>query len=130
MLSAVKACLTRLGVRPSASQLAACTVTSLPYKSCTRHSKKPHRCSFELTSLSNCRPELLHSLFRIASSEKSKVRIDVDNLLDGLSIFAIASELYTEDGAADMPKIDFSVNKILGKRFFDNPSNGIRDHLS
>ena len=31
-LSAVKACLIGFGARPSASQLVACTVTSLPYK--------------------------------------------------------------------------------------------------
>ena len=112
-LSAVKACLTRLGARPSASQLEACIVTSLPYKLCTRHSKKPHDCSFELTPLSNCRPELLHLQFRIASSEKSKVRIDVDDLSDGMLISAITSELHAEDRAADTPKIDFSANKIL-----------------
>ena len=73
---------------------------------------------------------MLHLQFRIASSEKSKVRIDVDDLSDGLSIAAIASELHAEDRAADTPKIDFSANKILGKRFFDNPSDGIRDHHS
>ena len=80
--------------------------------------------------MSNCRPELLHLQFRIASSEKSKVRINVDNLSDGLSIAAIASELHAEDRATDTPKMAFSANKILGKRFFDNPSDGIRDHLS
>ena len=42
-LTAVKACLTSLGTRPSASQLVACTVTSLPYKLCTSHGKKLHR---------------------------------------------------------------------------------------
>ena len=98
-LSAVKACLTRLGARPSASQLAACIVTSLPYKPCARHGKKQHSCSFELTSLSNCRLKLLHLQF---SSEKSKVRIDVDDLSDGLSIAAIAPELHTEDRAAEI----------------------------
>ena len=54
----------------------------------------------------------------------------IDDLSDGLSIPAIASELYVEDHAADTPKIDLSVNKVLGERFFDNPSNSIRDHHS
>ena len=130
LLSAVKACLTRLGACLSARQLVACIVMSLPYKPCTRHGKKPHSCSFELTSLSNCHPELLRSLFRIASSEKSKVRINVDDLSDGLAIFAIASELCAEDRTADTPQIDLSANRILGKRFFDNRSDGIRDHPS
>ena len=58
------------------------------------------------------------------------MRIDVDDLWDGLSIAAIASELHAEDRAEDTPKIDFSADKILGKRFFDNLSDGIRDHLS
>ena len=105
-----------------------CNVT--PIQALYKARQKPHSCSFELTSLSNCRPELLHLQFHIAISEKSKVGIDVDDLSDGLSMAAIASELHAEDRAADTPKIDFSVNKILGKRFFDNPSNGIRYHLS
>ena len=61
VLSAVKACLTSLGVRPSVSQLLACTVMSLPYKPYTSHGKKPHSRSLELASSSKCRPELLHS---------------------------------------------------------------------
>ena len=58
------------------------------------------------------------------------MRIDVDDLLDRLSISAITLESYAEDCAADTPKINFSTNKILGKRFFDDPSDGIRGHLS
>jgi hypothetical protein len=54
LLNALKACLIILGARPSASQLVACTVTSLPF----RHGRKSHSRSLGLTSLSKCRPEL------------------------------------------------------------------------
>ena len=80
--------------------------------------------------MSNCRPELLRSQFHIANSEKQKLRIDADNLLDRLSIAAIASKLYAEDPAADTPKVDFSANKILEERFFYSLSNGIQDDHS
>ena len=43
---------------------------------------------------------------------------------------AIALELLMEDRAVDMLKIEFSVNKILQERFFDNPSEAIVDHRS
>ena len=79
--------------------------------------------------MSDCRLELLHSQLCIASSEITKMTINVDNLLDGLSIAAIPSELYAEDHA-DMPKIEFSANKILGERFFDNLSDDIQDYHS
>ena len=130
ILSAVKACLTSLGTRPSASQLVACTVTSLPYKPYTNHGKKPHSRRFEVASSSKCRLELLRSGFRSNSGEKLKLAIDVDDLLDGLWIAAIASELHAEDHAMDTPKIEFSVNKILAEGFFDNPSHDILDHHS
>ena len=64
-LSALKDSLTSLGRRPSASQLAVCIVTPLPYKPCTRHGKKPHSCLFELTFSSNCHSQFLCSQFRI-----------------------------------------------------------------
>ena len=59
-----------------------------------------------------------------------KVIFDVDDLLDGMSIAAIALELHAEDCAVDTPKIAFSVHKILGERFFNNASDDIRDHHS
>ena len=127
LLSAVKACLTSLGACPSASQLVACTVTSLPYNPCTSHGRKPHRCSYELAISSKCCPELLRSWFRSNNDEKLKLAIDVDNLSDGLWIAAIASELHAEDSAVDTPKIEFSANKILAEGFFDNPSDDILD---
>ena len=40
-----------------------------------------------------------------------------------------ASELHAEDRAVDMPKIEFSANKIL-ESFFNNPSDDILDHHS
>ena len=130
VLSAVKAYLTSLGTRPSASQLVACTVTSLPYKPYTSHGKKPHCHSFELASSSKCHPELLHSWFHSNSGEKLKLAIDVDDLSDGLWIAAIASELHAEDCAVDMPKVKFSANKILAEGFFNNPPDDIVDHHS
>ena len=114
---------------PSASQLAVCIVISLPWKPCTRHGKKPHSFSFELTFSSNCCLQFLHSQFRIAINDK-KVTIDVDDLLDGLTIAVIASELHAEDYATNTPKIKFSANKIIAERFFDNPSDYVRDHHS
>ena len=33
-----------------------------------------------------------------------------------------------EDRAVDMPKIEFSANKILAEHFFNNPSDGHLDH--
>ena len=72
----------------------------------------------------------MHSQLCIASSEITKMTINVDNLSDGLSIAAIASELYAEDHAADIPKIELSANKILGERFFDNLSDDIQDYHS
>ena len=42
----------------------------------------------------------------------------------------IASELHMEDRAVDTSKIDFSVNKVLAERFFDNLSNDILNHHS
>ena len=45
-----------------------------------------------------------------------KVTIDEDNVSDGLSI-PITLELHAEDHTVDTPKIEFSVNKILGERF-------------
>ena len=33
-----------------------------------------------------------------------------------------------EDRAVDMPKIEFSANKILAEHFFNNPSFGNLDH--
>ena len=60
-LSVVKACLISLGACPSASQLVACTMTSLPYKSYTSHGKKLHSCSFEPILSSECHPEFKHS---------------------------------------------------------------------
>ena len=59
--------------------------------------------------------------------ENRRWQIDVDDLSEGLSIAAIASELHAEDYATDMPKSKFSANKTL-ERFFDNPSDDIRDH--
>ena len=59
-----------------------------------------------------------------------KLMIGVDNPSDGLWISVIASELHAEDCDVDMPKIKFSVNKILAERFFDNTSNDILDHHS
>ena len=56
--------------------------------------------------------------------------IDVDDLSDGVSIVDIASELHAEDLVVDMPKIEFSINKILAERFFDNLSDDIQDHHS
>ena len=130
ILSAVKACLISLGARPSASQLVACTVMSLPYKPYTSHGRKPHSRSYELAFSSKCHPELLRSWFRSDCDEKLKLAINVDNLSDGLWITAIASELHAEDHAVDTPKIEFSVNKILAEGFFNNPSDDIPDHLS
>ena len=78
--------------------------------------------------LSSCHPELLSSQFCITSSEQPKLTVYVDNLSDKLSIAAIAWELHVEDCAVDTPKIEFSANKVLEGRFFNNPSNNIRDH--
>ena len=33
-----------------------------------------------------------------------------------------------KDRAVDMPKIEFSANKILAEHFFNNPSDGNLDH--
>ena len=41
-------------------------------------------------------------------------------MINGLWIAAIASELHVEDRAMDTPKIEFSANKILAERFFNN----------
>ena len=60
---------------------------------------------------------MLHSQVGITSSEKAKVTFNLDDLSDRLSINVIASELQAEDHAADMPKIEHSANKIVGKRF-------------
>ena len=106
----------------------ACTVTSLPYKPYTNHGKKPHSRSFELNSSSKCRPELKRSRFRSTNDRKLKLTIDVDNLSDGLLIAAFSSKLHAEDRAVDTPKIEFSANKILAKRFSGNPSDDILDH--
>ena len=80
--------------------------------------------------MSNCRPQFLRSQFHIAINEETKVIIYVDDLLDRLVTTVNASELHAGDCAADTPKIKFSANKILAKRFFDNPSDDIRDHHS
>ena len=95
LLSALQDSLTSLGARPSASQLAICIVTSLLYKPCTRHGKK-----LTVTILSwlfraiavrnSC------TQFHIFVNEKMKVTTDEDDLSDGLSIAAIASELHVE----------------------------------
>ena len=61
---------------------------------------------------------------------KTRLIVDVDDLLDGLWIVAFDSELHTEDHAMDAPKIRFSANEILTGRFFDNPSDDILDHHS
>ena len=100
-------------MRLSASQLAVCIVMSLLYKPCTRHGKKLHSCSFELTfsSIANCRPQFLHLQVRITINEKMKVTVDVDDLLEELSIAAIPSELHAEDYAEDTTKTKLSVNK-------------------
>jgi hypothetical protein len=49
--------------------------------------------------------------------------INVDDLLDGLSIAAFNSELLAKNRATDTPKIEFSVNKNLSKEVFENPSD-------
>ena len=115
---------------PICEPIVACTVTSLPYKPYTRHGKKPHCHSFEVAFSSKCRPELLLSWFCSNSGEKLKLAINVDDLSDGLWIAAITWELHAEDHSVDMPKIEFSVNKILAEDFFDNPSDDILDHHS
>jgi hypothetical protein len=60
------------------------------------------------------------ALIAPCNDRKPKLTIDIDNLLDGLSKAAFSSELLAKDRAADTPKIEFSANKILAKRFFDN----------
>ena len=55
------------------------------------------------------------------------MKINLDYLSDGLSIAAVASEFNAEDHATDKPKIEFSVNKILGERLFDNPSDDFQE---
>ena len=47
-----------------------------------------------------------------------------------MSIVVIASELHAEDCVVDTPKIEFSANKVLAERFFDNPSDDISDNPS
>ena len=81
--------------------------------------KQPHSRSFELNSRSKCRPELKPSWFR-STNGKLKLRIDVDDLLDGLSISAFSLEIRAEDCAMDMPKI--------AGRFLDNLFDDILDH--
>ena len=90
--------------------------------------KKLHSRSFELDLWSKCHPEFKCSWFRSTNGGKLKLTIDVDDLSDGLLIAALSSELYVEDHAVDTPKMDFSANKILAGRFFDNLSNDILDH--
>ena len=53
------------------------------------------------------------------------VTFDIHDLLDKFSIAAITLELHAEDHAVHTPKIAFSANKVLGERFFDNPSDDI-----
>ena len=112
ILSAVKACLTSLGACPSASQLVACTMTSLPYKPYTSHGKKLHSRSFEVASSSKCRPEFLCSWFYSNSSEKLKLAIDVDNQLDGIGLLLSLRSYMQKIMPWTTPKIEFSVNKI------------------
>ena len=72
---------------------------------------------------------MLHLEFRIPIllQRKNKAdNIDVDDILDGLSIAAITLELHAEDRAADTPKIEFSVNKVLAERFSNNPLSQAR----
>jgi hypothetical protein len=47
-----------------------------------------------------------------------------------MPIAAFSSELLVKDCSADIPKIEFSANKILAKRFFDNLSDDMLDHHS
>ena len=54
--------------------------------------------------------------------------IDVEDLSDGQLITTNATELHAEDHAMNMPKMEFSANKILAGRFSNNPSDDILDH--
>ena len=90
----------------------ACTVTSLPYKPYTQKNRTP---------VQNCSA---HS-FAALVAKNLKQTIDIDNLSDGLQITALTLELYAEDCAVHMPKLEFYKNKILAERFFNNPSNDI-----
>ena len=105
-----------------------CDVT--PIQAIYKARQKAAQSQFEVAFSSKCHLELLHSWFRSNSGEKLKLAIDVDDLSDGLWIAAIASELHAEDYAVDMPKIEFSANKILVEGFFNNPSDDILDHHS
>ena len=95
---------------------------------------KPQQKATRLQNWAGFLKQMLSGIVALMVSQqqqwKLKLTINVDDLSDGLWVVAIASELHAEDCAVDTPKIEFSVNKILAEKFFNNPSDDILYHFS
>ena len=125
ILGAVKACLTSLGACLSASQLVVCmwhhAHTSSIQATTKSHTVAVWSCLHWANVVCNC---CNHNFVA-----QQWWKLEADNQCRwSVGWIVIASELHAEDWAVDMPKLEFSANKIKAEMFYNNPSNDIQDH--
>ena len=71
----------------------------------------PHSCSLELKTSSKSRPGLLQPTFRRSDSANVNVRMEVEDLSEGLRISKFVFDLCAGDRAVNAPKTAFIANK-------------------
>ena len=71
----------------------------------------PHSCSLELKTLSKSGPGLLQPTFRRSDSANVNVRMELEDLSDGLRISKFVFDLHAGDWAVNAPKTVFITNK-------------------